>query len=237
MLTNKTALVTGSAKGIGKDILYKLANEGCFVILHYNKSSKEAKQIIKDLKTQGKSIKAYKADLTSETETLNLFKQIKKDFGKLDILINNIGNYLNKDLNNLTTKEWHYIINSNLNATFYCIKNALPLLRKSKSGRIINIGYASSGLMIGRPNILPYQISKTGILLMTRAYAKSEAKNKILINMLSPGYMENSIDFSKKLVPLQKKGSIKEFTELVIQTIKNNYLTGAHIEYSGGFGI
>ena len=169
MLKNKFALVTGSAKGIGKAILYELANQGYFVILHYNKSLKEAKQIIKALEAQGKKVKAYKADLTNEIETINLFKQIKTDFGRLDILINNVGDYLNKDLNNLTTKEWHYIINSNLNTTFYCIKNALPLLRKSKNGGIINIGYASSGLMVGRPNILPYQIAKTGILLMTRA--------------------------------------------------------------------
>ncbi len=237
MLKDKVALVTGSARGIGKSILYGLAQEDCFVILHYKKSSKEVQEIIKQFRSQGKKIKAYRADLTNKNESSQLFKQIKKDFGKLDILVNNVGNYLNKNLDDLTIREWHYIIDSNLHSTFYCIKNALPLLRKSSNGRIINIGYASSGIMVAKPNVLSYQIAKTGVLLMTRAYAKTEAKNKILVNMISPGYMENSVDFSKKLVPLKKRGSLKELTNLVIETIKNNYMTGAHIEYNGGFGI
>lgn len=237
MLKNKTALVTGSSQGIGKAILCSLAQKGCNVIIHYFKSTREVKKTIHELKQKRINILAIKADLTSEKEVKSLLKKIKNKYGKLDILINNVGNYIKKPLNKLQTSEWHAIINSNLNSTYYCIKNALPLLRKSHSGRIINIGYASTGQITAKPQILPYQIAKTGILLLTKAYAVEEAKHKILINMISPGVMENSIHFPKKEIPLKRPGSLKEFSELVIQTIENNYLTGAHIEYAGGFNL
>lgn len=233
MLKGKTALVTGSSCGIGKAILVALANKGCNIILHYFKNKKDAFSVLKELKDNNINMSVYSADLTKEKEAKNLFKKIKR----LDILINNVGNYLKKPLNKLKTEEWHEIINSNLNATYYCTHLALPLLRKSKLGRIINIGYASSGQIVAKPQILPYQIAKTGVLLMTKAYAVSEAKNDILVNMISPGVMENSMHIPKKEIPLKKVGKLKGLAELVVQTIESDYLTGAHIEYAGGFNL
>ena len=233
----KVALVTGASQGIGKSILLTLAEEGCDVILHYFKSTEEIKKTVQEIKLTGSKVSLYSSDLTKENEVKKMFHKIRNKHKKLDILINNVGNYLKKSLDKLTVKEWHEIINSNLNSTFYCTYHALPLLRKSKSGRIINIGYASSGQMLAKPNILPYQIAKTGILLMTKGFALNEAKNKILINVISPGVMKNSIQFPKKEIPLKKKGSLKDLSKLVIQTIQSDYMTGAHIEYAGGFNL
>lgn len=237
MLKNKTALVTGASVGIGKAILIALANEGCKIILHYYKNNVEAKKLETELRKKNIAISAYSADLTQEKEVKNLFSKIRTKHKKLDILVNNVGNYLRKDLEKLTTKEWHEIIDSNLNATFYCTHYGLPLLRKSTSGSIINIGYASTGQIVAKPRILPYQIAKTGILLMTKALAVTEAKNKILVNMISPGVMENSVSYPKKEIPLKTSGKLSGLAELVIQTIKSDYTTGAHIEYSGGFNL
>ncbi len=236
MLKGKSALVTGSSCGIGKAILNALANEGCNVIVHYHKDLKEIKGLKKEIDPKVKSL-FLKADLTKEKEVKALFGKIKNEFGKLDILVNNVGNYLKKDLNKLEIKEWHEILNSNLNQTFYCTKYGLPLIRKSKLGRIINIGYASTGQMVAKPGILPYQIAKTGVLLLTKAYAKEEAKNNILINMISPGVMENSLSKPYEMIPLKRLGKLKGISELVIQTIKSDYMTGAHIEYAGGFNL
>ena len=233
----KTALVTGSSGGIGKAILFELANKGCNVILHYFKNTNELKNTIKELKSLSINVLVYQADLTKEKEVKRLLQKIKNKYNSIDILVNNVGNYLKKSLDKLTIYEWHEVINSNLNCTFYCTYYALPLLRKSKSGRIINIGYASTGQMIAKPSILPYQIAKTGILLMTKALAVTEAKNKILVNMISPGVMENSVHFPKKEIPLKKAGSLKEFAHLVTQTIGSGYMTGSHVEYSGGFNL
>lgn len=237
MLKSKIALVTGSSRGIGKAILLALASEGCYVILHYHKNSSEVKSLIKVFKQKKIKFSSYGADLTVEKEVKNLFSKMKAKHKKLDILVNNVGNYIKKPLHKLKITEWHEIINSNLHATYYCTHYGLPLIRKSKEGRIINIGFASSGLMTAKPSILPYQIAKTGILLMTKAYAVEEAKNNILVNMISPGVMKNSIHFPKKEIPLRKMGSLEGFAELVIQTIKSNYTTGAHIEYAGGFNL
>lgn len=237
MLKGKTALVTGSADGIGKAILIALANEGFRVILHYYRSNNKINSFLKELKKKKIKVNAYSSDLTKEKEVKNMFLKIKGKYKKLDILVNNVGNYLKKNLQDLKTNEWHEIINSNLNATYYCTHYSLPLLRKSKCARIINIGYASTGQLVAKPKILPYQIAKTGILLMTKAYSISEAKNKILVNMISPGVMENSAHYPKKEIPLKRKGKLKDFAELVIQTINSDYITGAHIEYAGGFNL
>lgn len=234
---DKIVLVTGSSQGIGKAILLNLANKGCNVILHYLKSSNEIKNTIKELKSLNISFSTFSADLTKEDEVRRLFQKIKQKYKVLDVLVNNVGNYLKKALAKLMINEWHEIIDSNLNSTFLCTYFALPLLRKSKSARIINIGYASVGQMVAKPKILPYQVAKTGILLMTKAYAATEAKNKILVNMISPGVMENSVHFPQKEIPLKKRGSLSGLSELVIQTIESDYMTGAHIEYSGGFNL
>lgn len=237
LLKGKTALVTGASSGIGRAILIALVEEDCNVIIHDLKKNPEVQAIKKEVEKKGLKAWTYSADLTKEKEVSFLFKNIKREIKSLDILINNVGNYLKVNLDKLTTKEWHKIIDSNLNSTFYCTHYALPLLRTSDYGRIINIGYASSGQMVAKPAILPYQIAKTGILLMTKAYALNEAKNKILVNMISPGVMENSMHKPTKEIPLGKTGKLKELAELVIQTIKSTYVTGAHIEFAGGFNL
>ena len=237
MLKGKTALVTGASQGIGKAIIQALANEGCNVILHYFQNSKNIKKLVGELKKHNVKVSAYPANLTKVKEVKKLFNKIAKNNKSLDILVNNVGNYLKKPLEKLTISEWHEIIDSNLHLTFYCTHYALPLLRKSKHGRIINIGFASTGQMVAKPNILPYQIAKTGILLMTKALAKIEAKNKVLVNMISPGVMENSIHLPKKEIPLKKSGKLSGLAKLVVQTVNSDYTTGAHIEYAGGFNL
>lgn len=233
----KIALITGSARGIGKSILFELAKCGCKVILHCCRCTRDVEKSIKELKAINADFISLHADLTNEKEVKKLFQSIQRKYGKLDILINNVGNYLKKDLKDLTIKEWHEIIDSNLNSTYYCTYYGLPLLRKSKKGRIINIGYAGIGQIVAKPRILPYQIAKTGILLLTKGYALTEAKNKISVNMISPGVMENSIHCPKKEIPLKKKGSLKNFSEFIVDIIKRDYITGTHIEYSGGFNL
>lgn len=235
-LKGKTAFVTGSTRGIGKAILNALADEGCNVIIHYHNNTTDLKKTLQEVNTNMKK-SVYSGDVTKEKEVKKLFEKIKKEHGKLDILVNNVGNYIKKDLDKLTVSEWHEMLDSNLNSAFYCTHYALPLLRKSKSGRIINIGYASCGNIVAKPKILPYFIAKTGLLLMTKAYAQTEAKNKVLINMISPGVIENSIHFPQKEIPLKKTGTLKGFAKLVIQTIKSDYTTGTNIEYAGGFNL
>jgi NAD(P)-dependent dehydrogenase (short-subunit alcohol dehydrogenase family) len=236
-LQGKTALVTGATSGIGKAILTALADEGCNVIIHHLKKSPKIKKLKREIEKRGQKVWSFSADLTDENKVSSMFKEIKKEIKKLDILVNNVGNYLKTDLEKLTIKQWHEILDSNLHSTFYCMHYALPLLRAKIGGKVVNIGYASSGLMVAKPKILPYQISKTGILLLTKAYALNEAKNNILINMISPGVMENSVHQPTKEIPIGRTGKLKELAEVVIQTIKNSYITGAHIEFAGGFNL
>ncbi len=235
-LKGKVALVTGSTKGIGETILKTLVDEECNVIIHYYKDKIKALELKKQLNKKVKCL-VIKADLRKHNEVKKMFSTIYKTFKRLDILVNNVGNYIKKDLDKLEINEWHEMLDSNLNATFYCTKYALPLMTKGHEGRIINIGYAGTGILKATPGILPYFISKTGILLLTKSFAKVESKNNIFINMVSPGIMENSIDYPKELMPIKRKGSLKGFANVIIQVIKSDYMTGSHIEYAGGFNL
>ena len=236
-LKGKTALVTGASSGIGKAILTALADESCNVIIHHLKKSPEIEKLKREIEKKGQKVWSFSTDLTNEEKVSSMFREIKRGIKRLDILINNVGNYLKTDLEKLTTKQWHEILDSNLHTTFYCTYYALPLLRAGSGGRIINIGYASTGQLVAKPKILPYQISKTGILLLTKAYALNEAKNNVLVNMISPGVMENSVHKPTKEIPLGRTGRLKELAEVVIQTIKSSYITGTHIEFAGGFNL
>ena|SRR3989338_10377395 len=236
-LKGKTALITGATSGIGRAILTALADEGCNVIIHHLKKSPEIEKLKREIGKKGQKVWSFSADLTNEKKVSSMFREIKRRTKRLDILINNVGNYLKIALEKLTTKQWHEILGSNLHTTFYCTYYALPLLRAGSGGRIINIGYASTGQIVAKPKILPYQISKTGILLLTKAYALNEAKNNVLVNMISPGVMENSIHKPTKEIPLGRTGKLKELAEVVIQTIKSSYITGTHIEFAGGFNL
>ena len=235
---NKIAFVTGSSVGIGKSVLLKLAENGYVVVIHYFHNINEAKKVSSFIKSKyGYTPLLVCADVRSESDVKNAFRMIKRKYGKLDVLVNNVGNYIKKPLEKLSSTEWHEILNSNLNSTFYCVSQSICLLKKSLSPRIINIGYASSGQMIAKPNILPYQIAKTGVLLMTKSYAKELARYKVLVNMISPGVMENSVTLPKNEIPLKKIGRLEDFSRLVLEVINHDYMTGAHIEYAGGFNL
>src|SRR3990167_8551031 len=190
MLNGKVALVTGSSKRIGKEIAIALARNGADVIVHYNKSKKEAEAVRKNIESLGNRSMAVKADLRNLGETKAMFKAIIKKFKKIDILINNVGNFIFKDIDEYSPEEWHYLIDTTLNTTYHCCRYAIPFMRKQKFGRIINIADSLADRIQASPKLTPYIIGKTGVLILTQTLAVTEAKYNINVNAVSPGVME-----------------------------------------------
>lgn len=166
----KVALVTGNYQGLGKAISDKLIAEGY-----------EEPMIVRS--------KDY--DLTKVENCQRLVKDVITKYGQLDLLVNNVGNYINKNISELSFEEWHELFDSNLNASFYLSQLALPELRKS-NGCIVNIGLVDIESLETTANVGAYQAAKTALLVYSKAL--NQAEDKVSVQVYSPGYLENSVD-------------------------------------------
>lgn len=239
MLEGKVALVTGSSKRIGKEIAMALAKNGADVIVHYNKSRKDAEAVRSAIESLGKRSMAVKADLRDLNATKAMFRNIIKKFRRIDILVNNVGNFIFKDIDKYSPEEWHYLIDTTLNTTYHCCKYAIPFMRRQKFGRIINMADSLADKIQASPKLTPYMIGKTGVLILTQTLAVAEAKYNINVNAISPGVMENSIAKPDDKIPKGRYGTYEDITNAVLFLLdeKSDYITGANIKVNGGWRL
>jgi NAD(P)-dependent dehydrogenase (short-subunit alcohol dehydrogenase family) len=154
-------------------------------------------------------------------------------------VVNNVGNYHKGPLADLDAAAWHEMLASNLNATFYVCQRALPALRASPRGRIVNVGYAGSDTLVAKPGIVAYQIAKTGVLLYTRALAKSEARHGLTANVIAPGVIENSVTQPIDEIPMDRPGTLDEMASAARYLVSEEarYVTGAYLPVAGGWNL
>ena len=231
------ALVTGSAKGIGKALVLMLAAEGYDVAVHYRSSQREAREVAEEARGRGVNAITLQADVTDAEQAAGLVNEAHRQLGGLDVLINNVGDYLFTPLDELAIDDWHAMFDSNLHSTFYTCRAAAPLMRE-RGGRIINLGYAGAELLKARPSIAAYSIAKTGVILYSKALAKTEAKNGITVNVISPGIVENSVSVPDDL-PMGRAATFIELTGAAKYLLSPGarYVTGVTLEVSGGWNV
>ncbi len=230
-ISNKVILITGSSKGIGKAIVKMLCKKGAIIYLNSYKSKKIGKEFEKELKSQGFKAKYLNGDISSEKDVKEIFEVIKKDQGKLDILINNAGIYLKSDLSNDCKYEAYENFHKvNGWGVYLCTTYAEKLMGK---GKIVNI----SSIYGISPN--PNSILASGIKSEVESYTKAFAKKfkgRIDVNAVAPGYTNTSLiknNLSKKLIAeLIEKNSHKrliepeEIAKAVVFLIENDAMTG-----------
>jgi 3-oxoacyl-[acyl-carrier protein] reductase len=228
--SDQIALVTGSTRGIGRDIALSLADTASGVAVHFNKNSKAAEEVVAEIKKKGKKSKAFRADLTCEKEALNLIEEVEKYFGKVDILVNNFGPILVKPWEEVTSEEWKEIFQGNL---------SLPGMRKRGWGRIINIGYSRVEQLTAFPTIAPYAVAKAGLLILTRTIAAAEASSGITVNMVSPGLVEGGVLPKHNDVPSGRLGKFTDVSQAVVflSSLEAGYITGNNLVVAGGWKL
>ncbi|MER3410719.1 MAG: bifunctional dihydropteridine reductase/dihydrofolate reductase TmpR [Thermoleophilia bacterium] len=233
------ALVTGSARGIGRGIARALAQEGYDLAIHYRCSAAAAEEARQEVERAGARAVALQADVTDLDQAGELVRRAHAELGSLRVLVNNVGNYVFRPLPELALGEWEDMLASNLSATFATCRAAIPLMRAQGGGRIVNIGYAGAQNLLARPNIVAYAIAKTGVVLLTKAIAKAEAAHGITANVVAPGVIENSRTKPLTEIPAGRVGTIEEVASVVVWFCRPEtaYVTGQVIEVAGGWNL
>jgi NAD(P)-dependent dehydrogenase (short-subunit alcohol dehydrogenase family) len=233
------ALVTGSARGIGRRLLLTLAELGYDVAVHYRSSEAAAETVAAEARASGVEAIVLQADVADAAAAGALVERAAAAFGRLDVVVNNVGNYHKGPLEELAPDAWREMFASNLDATFYVAQRAAPILRGSPAGRIVNIGYAGSDTLTAKTGIIAYQIAKTGVLLYSRALAKREAPHGTTVNVIAPGVIENSVTQPIEEIPMGRPGSLREMAAALSFLVSDEarYVTGAFLPVAGGWNL
>lgn len=232
----KVAVVTGAAKGFGADVCRALVGENYTPVVHYHESKEEAEALVEELKKDAPESFAISADMTSEPAVFDMIKEVEGELGRIDLLVNNVGNFVFKPFAKTSNAEFRDMIESNIYSALYASRAVLPAMRKQKSGNIINLGAVGAERLIIRENSMPYFLGKTGVYTLTKTMAHEEAGGGIRINMVSPASMAADI-FKPEDFPMGRPAAHED----VIKAIKflispeNSYINGANIEVAGGF--
>ena len=231
----RIALVTGASRGIGREIALRLADDVSGVAVHYFSRREEAQTLAAAIRDKGKLSAVFRADLTKRAQAAGLVKKVEEKFARIDILINNVGPFISKPWDQLEVSDWEKAFRGNLLSSYFCLKSALPGMRKRKYGKIINIGYSRAEQLTSFPTITPYAVSKTGLLTLTRTAAVAEAANGITVNMVSPGLMKGGLLPQARDIAESHLGTFADVAEAVafLASDKASSVTGTNLIVSG----
>ncbi len=245
MNEEKLAVITGSNKGIGKTIAEQLARGGYIVVINYRRDAASAQDTLNLIcETSPRSI-SVQADVATPEGAKHLIETSQGQFGRLDVLVNNAGPFLVKSAYDTTVEEWDSTLRGNLSSAFYCCKFALPAMRAQKSGHIVMIGSLNAENARGAPTTVAYNVAKTGLVVLTKSLARSEARFGIRCNIVNPGFVETyaTTEADKRemptLIPLGSLGKPEDVAATIafLLSDKARYITGAVINVHGGLWV
>jgi len=245
-LKNKTVIITGGSRGIGKACCLAFAKAGAHIIFTFNKSQKEADELAAQIKNLGVECLSIQADVREYNQCRTIIEKAIERFKEIDVLINNAGITKDKSLFMMLPEEWHDVINTNLNGTFNMTKATIITFLKQKKGCIINMSSVSG--IVGLPGQSNYSASKAGIIGFSKALAKEVAGQNVRVNVVCPGFIETDMvgsireDIKKevlKSIPQKRLGKAEEVADLCVflASDKASYITGETIKIDGGLAI
>ena len=242
--SGKVAIVTGAGQGIGKAIALALVKEGADVVIA-DINLKAAEICAEEATAFGKAI-AMKVDVSSKVDVDRMMKEALKQFRRIDILVNNAGIAIMAGADEITVEQWDQVVDINLKGTFLCSQAVGREMIKRKSGKIINI--ASAAAHSAAPNMVAYNVSKAGVIQLTKTLAVEWAKYNINVNSISPGVTEGvmlsrlrvedpeAFKAREQRIPLKRVNQPKDIAKLVIflSSEDSDNITGEDIRLDGG---
>lgn len=250
-LKNKVAIITGAGAGMGKETSVLFAKEGCKVAV-FEINEKDGNDTVEIINNQGGIAKFWQVDVSNEEMVKNAINEVIKEFGKIDILINNAGIVgVDKKIHELTTQEWDQVFNVDVKGVFYCTKYVIPYMLENKGGSIVNISSIYGTL--GSHELTPYHAAKGAVFAMTKQDAISYAKNNIRVNSIHPGTimtplvkelgsrMDGGLEAYEKLMsekhPIGHAGEPIDVAYgcLYLASDEAKFVTGAQLYIDGGY--
>jgi 3-oxoacyl-[acyl-carrier protein] reductase len=246
-LDGLVAIVTGSSRGMGRGTAAYLAKQGAKVAVCYVRSKDLAAELAEQINTDGGEAAAFGADLTTEEGAQGLIREVTERFGSLDILVCNVGGFLKKPFEETTPDEWHDQFAQNTDTMFFCIQAALPHLKQSRAGRIVNFAAAGAEQPARQTGFAAYAAAKAAVVGFSRALARELGPAHITVNVISPGIVSDNAPLRKdtetigfvKHTPVGRVGSFEDIAEAVAFLVRPeaDYITGAVLEIAGGWRI
>jgi 3-oxoacyl-[acyl-carrier protein] reductase len=241
-LQDRVAIVTGGGTGIGRGISEVLARAGAKVAVNYSRSRDDAEQTVAAICSQGGTAMPIAADVSKDSDARAMMEQVAGQFGRLDILVNNAGwstRIPHERLEDLTDEIWDRTLNTNLRGAFYCMRAAVPFLKKQPGSSIINV--ASVAALTGQGSSIAYAASKGGMLTMTKSFARVLAPD-VRVNAIAPGFVrtrfanwpQSAFDQGESITPLKKLPTPEQIGELALYLASESPITGQTIEMDGG---
>lgn len=241
----RVALVTGASSGIGKVCAQELAKEGCTVIINYYPvppCEADANNVVKEIEAAGGKAKAIGCDVTDSSAVGNMVDEIVKEFGRIDVLVNNAGITRDGLLIRMSDDDWEKVVATNFNSVFYVTKPVAKVMMKQRSGNIVNM--ASITGVYGNAGQANYASTKAGVIGFTKTIAKELASRGIVANAVAPGFIETpmteKLDTDKivERIPLGRLGQPGDIADIVkFLSRPNLYITGQVIGVDGGLVI
>jgi NAD(P)-dependent dehydrogenase (short-subunit alcohol dehydrogenase family) len=235
-LSGRTALVTGSAKGIGRELLLAIADCGADVAVNYRSSADDAAAVADRAREAGVEATTVQGDVTDPDSVDGMFAAVEDELGTVDVLVNNVGAFAPEHWAEMDLDTWNLVLDTNLTGTYLCSKRALDGMRDQEWGRIVNVGYASAEQGLVSPKNFPYFVAKKGVLMFTRMLAADTDDDGLTVNAVSPYVVENSDEFPDDL-PRDRPASFADIAATVLFFLGDDasYVSGENIEVDGGW--
>jgi len=256
ILTGQKALITGANSGIGRGIALALGKAGADVVVNYYSGDEAAEVVVNEIKGLGSKAFAHKADVSKEDQVQAMFQLMFKEFGTIDILINNAGLQIDAPFDELTLKQWNGVINVNLTGQFLCAREAI---REFKRRGVVGSVSCSAGKIIcisSVHEVIPwaghvnYAASKGGVMLMMKSIAQEVAPHRIRVNSIAPGAIRTPINTAAwstpeayndlmKLVPYKRIGEAVDIGRAAVWLASDHadYVTGISLFVDGGMTL
>ena len=244
-MSEKVALITGGARGIGRAIALNLAERGWAVAVCYRKSAEQGAEIIENAQKKGAKGLAIQCDVSDAKAAQEMVRQVEREWGRIDALINCAGPYHRVNLLEESLEGWHSMFDTNLHPAFYLSQAVAAGMIDRKWGRIICFSMANADQLIAQPQLTAHYIAKVGILVLTRTLARVLAPHGITVNAISPGFVDSGSAPKEELAAMAKRipagyvGTLEDAVSVArfLLSEEARYINGANIHLSGAWGI
>ena len=234
------ALVTAGAQGLGSAMARHLARQGYSLFIHYYTSRASAEALRAEVAAAGGEAACVQADLSQAQGRESLMAEIASRASALHVLVNNVGWYFIERLPDITLAQWERALSLNCTAAFHLTQLALPLLEAAEPpGRIVNIGDSACDRLAAHVMATPYHIAKLGLHVLTRSYAELLMPKGITVNMISPGFLENSVGRPPRRLPAGRKGSFDDVLGALDYLLSEQaaYVSGTNLLVTGAWQL